>query len=139
MKTWILITLAALLATANASAQKFDCNSVLEREHNEQFFHLSGELTKANGIQGVEVALVANGKDHEMIKDSSEILPVRNFNPRSEKLKSYDKFLLQESGKDKFYLFLPLQIQSAHFRAYVKFSYDGTYPDLEPLECSLLP
>lgn len=123
-------------------AQTFECLSGISMmTQPEHFFKMRGNLIENNGVEGVVLSLThkEDSSDHELIKTEGPHYPDKNFHPRNAKLKNYEKFVLEKNKLDEFLMFLPTDIAGKkQFTSFIKFGFDGTYPELEQLNCIIV-
>lgn len=119
-------------------AENFICNSVEKNEIQEsQKFEISGCLDADEMLDNISVIVFENNSQvgNKLITSYAQFAIDSSFRPRTRELEKYHKYTLEHELGDTFLLFLPSKIKSQKFKAYFKVSYNGTYPDLEKLQC----
>lgn len=131
---WLFITFISTIGFAT----EFTCEGAEKIETmQKQKFKISGEIV-GNGILTNVSAEIFESEDpngHEIVSNRGPLSMDVNFRPRAEKLKNYSKFIIEQKFGDSFLLYLPKIIDGQTFTAYFKMSYNGTFPDLETVEC----
>ncbi len=121
---------------AKAEAMQFEC---ISKGSNSNLYRVRGNLESEGRILNA----VSVGTYNEPLNIESNILshldsisPDLNFRPTSEKLRGYNKYVLEKEGRDAFFLFIGSnQLNTNRFTSYLKFSFEGTFPKLEELNC----
>ena len=140
MKIQIYLLIGLGFLGQSAFALNFDCLSAHGLSiQPEELYAAHGEILESGAVSSVAVTL-SDEKDndsHEVLKVAGPTFPDTKFNPRSERLAGYQKFILEKNKLDVFELYLPTKIQGHDFVAYVKLAFDGSYPNFKQLRCKL--
>jgi hypothetical protein len=123
------------LASCSCFGAHFDCKANPDSSGDkDQIIKISGNLNPDETLTDVVLVLTdANGADHDLVKVKGPVSVNSNFRSRTMKLLGFKNYIL-EKKKDVFSFFIPSAV-TEFTQAYVKIYFEGTYPDLEPVNC----